>query len=179
MKGAWKEFLSSVEQTKRKLLAITEGSLNFTLFCPTTESYKQLQQETWRNQLLERLKHLISEIGNWNRSTAYLFWNYSECSNVVFPEFREWSVFYFPINQQKLKEVMFSDVSVSHSVQHPPDMTGHLPHSVSKRAVHILLECFVVNVTEMDRNVLNLFIQHWVLFFSSVTVVFDKGQQLD
>ena len=33
-------------------------------------------------------------------------------------------------------------------------------------------------VTEMDRNVLNLFIQWWVLFISSVTVVFDKGQQL-
>ena len=64
VKEAWREFLSCVEQTKRKLLDVTEGSLNFTLFCPTTKSYKQLQQETWRNQLLERLKHLISEIGN-------------------------------------------------------------------------------------------------------------------
>ena len=34
------------------------------------------------------------------------------------------------------------------------------------------------SVTEMDHNVLNLFIQQWVVFFSSFTVVINKGQQL-
>ena len=63
VKETWKEFLSSLEQTKRRLLKVTEGSLNFTLFCPTAESYTQLLQETWRNQLTEKLKHLISVIG--------------------------------------------------------------------------------------------------------------------
>ena len=63
LKEAWKEFLSCVEQTKRRLLYVTEGSLNFTLFCQTTDSYKQLQEETWRNELIEKLKHLITVIG--------------------------------------------------------------------------------------------------------------------
>ena len=63
VKEAWREFLFCLEQSKRKLLDVTEGSLNFTIFCPTTESFKQLQQETWRNQLVEKLKHLITVIG--------------------------------------------------------------------------------------------------------------------
>ena len=77
VKEAWKDFLSSLEQTKRKLLGVADGSLNFTLFCPTAESYKQLQQETWRNQFTEKLKHLISEIGTYD--ATYLFGNASEC----------------------------------------------------------------------------------------------------
>ena len=63
VKEAWREFLSCLEQTKRKLLGVSDGSLSFTLFCPTDDSYKQLLQETWRNQLTEKLKRLISEIG--------------------------------------------------------------------------------------------------------------------
>ena len=63
VKQAWREFLSCLEQTKRKLLAITEGSLNFTLFCPTTESHEQLQDGIWRRLLTEKLKNLISVIG--------------------------------------------------------------------------------------------------------------------
>ena len=64
VKEAWKEFLSCLEQTKRRLLGIAEGSLNFTLFCPTAESYKQLLQETWRSQVTQKLKDLILEIGS-------------------------------------------------------------------------------------------------------------------
>ena len=63
VKEAWKEFLSCLEQTKRRLLGITEGSLNFTLFCPTTESREQLQDGIWRRLLTEKLKHLITVIG--------------------------------------------------------------------------------------------------------------------
>ena len=63
VKEGWREFLSCLEQTKRRLLGVAEGSLIFTLFCPTAESREQLLQETWRNQLAENLKHLISVIG--------------------------------------------------------------------------------------------------------------------
>ena len=63
VKEAWREFLSCLEQTKRKLLAITEGSLNFTLFCLTTESHEQLQDGIWRRLLMEKLKNLISVMG--------------------------------------------------------------------------------------------------------------------
>ena len=63
VKEAWKDFLSCLEQTKRKLLGIREGSLNFTLFCPTTESNEQLQDGIWRRLLMEKLKNLISVMG--------------------------------------------------------------------------------------------------------------------
>ena len=63
VKEAWKELLSHLEQTKRKVLAVTEGSLSFTFFCPTVESYEQLQNETWRKQLVDKLTHLLKVIG--------------------------------------------------------------------------------------------------------------------
>ena len=63
VKEAWKEQLSHLEQRKRKWLNVTEGSLSFTLFCPTVESYEQLQDETWREQLVEKLTHLLKATG--------------------------------------------------------------------------------------------------------------------
>ena len=63
VKEAWREFLCCLEQTKRKLLGVSDGSLSFTLFCPTDDSYKQLLEETWRNQLIEKLRNLLSLIG--------------------------------------------------------------------------------------------------------------------
>ena len=47
----------------------------------------------------------------------------------------------------EVAKVMFSEASVSHSVHMgwvPTLQTWHLPHTVSKRAVRILLECFLV-----------------------------------
>ena len=74
VKDAWKELLSHLEETKRKLLAVTQGSLSFTLFCPTIESYQQLQDETWRKQIVDILTHLLNTIGKlqW-RIQGFLF----------------------------------------------------------------------------------------------------------
>ena len=63
VKEAWQEPLSHLEQTKRKVLAVTEGSLSFILFCPTVESYEQLQDVAWRKQLVDKLTHLLKGIG--------------------------------------------------------------------------------------------------------------------
>ena len=49
VKEAWKEFLSCLEQTKRKLLGVAEGSLNFTLSAQLmipTNSYNKRRGET-------------------------------------------------------------------------------------------------------------------------------------
>ena len=63
VKKAWKELLSSLEETDRKVLDVAEGSLSFMLFCPTVESYEQLQDETWRKQLMQKLAPLLITVG--------------------------------------------------------------------------------------------------------------------
>ena len=43
----WQEVLSSLEDTNRKLINIQNGSLVFTLFCPTSNSVLRLRDEKW------------------------------------------------------------------------------------------------------------------------------------
>ena len=41
----WQEVPSSLEERNRKMISIRNGSLIFTLFCPTSDSLKEIQNE--------------------------------------------------------------------------------------------------------------------------------------
>ena len=62
---SWQEVLSSLEDTDRKLINIQSGSFIFTLFCPTDNSLQQLQDETWRIELQEKVDTLLNAIGTY------------------------------------------------------------------------------------------------------------------
>ena len=59
----WKKFLRTVEEEGRKLLDISSGSVNFTLFCPTNDSALQTQNESWRQRTLDNMNDLLITIG--------------------------------------------------------------------------------------------------------------------
>ena len=59
----WQEVLSTLEERRRKVLEIQSGSIVFTLFCPTKESMKQLQEEMWTRTLTTRLEDLLQSLG--------------------------------------------------------------------------------------------------------------------
>ena len=59
----WKEVLSSLEKTNRKLLNIQEGSVIFTLFCPTNDALQQLQDEMWTFELPRKVDKLLNGLG--------------------------------------------------------------------------------------------------------------------
>ena len=63
IENKWQEVLSGMEETNRKLINIQSGSLIFTLFCPTRESRLQLQYETWKDQIQEKLIDLLRLLG--------------------------------------------------------------------------------------------------------------------
>ena len=60
----WKRLLSSLEEQNRKLLKVETGSIIFTLFCPTEESFMQLSNKTWRAGVVENLQGLLKSLGN-------------------------------------------------------------------------------------------------------------------
>ena len=43
----WQEVVSTMESSKRKLLATEKGSLLFKLFCPTEKSKNELENKSW------------------------------------------------------------------------------------------------------------------------------------
>ena len=59
----WKEVLSTLENSNRKLLCVQSGSLIFTLFCPTISSARELQDESWIQILSQKMKQLMNTIG--------------------------------------------------------------------------------------------------------------------
>ena len=63
IENKWQEVLSGMEETNRKLINIQSGSLIFTLFCPTRKSRVQLQYETWKDQIQEKLIDLLRLLG--------------------------------------------------------------------------------------------------------------------
>ena len=60
----WQEFLESLEQNKRKLLDVEDGSVNLTLFCPTKESFEQLEDESWTADITTQFRKLLILLGN-------------------------------------------------------------------------------------------------------------------
>ena len=63
VKVQWKELLSILQDRGRQLVNVQSGSLFLTLFCPTTSSIEQLQNEVWRKKLTEGLKNLFTTTG--------------------------------------------------------------------------------------------------------------------
>ena len=59
----WKEVLSTLENTNRKLVNIQSGSLIFTLFCPTKNALLQLEDERRRKVLQEKIDNLLKALG--------------------------------------------------------------------------------------------------------------------
>ena len=59
----WQEVLSSLEENNRKVVNVDPGSVIFTLICPTHTSCKQLQDETWKTRLEEKLRNLLRVLG--------------------------------------------------------------------------------------------------------------------
>ena len=61
----WQEVLFSLEDTNRKLINIQSGSLIFTLFCPTSNSLLQLQDEKWKIGLQGKVDRLLNALGTY------------------------------------------------------------------------------------------------------------------
>ena len=59
----WQELLSSLEERNRKLIDIRNGSLVFTLFCPTRESRLQLQDQGWRIEIQKKMREMLKLLG--------------------------------------------------------------------------------------------------------------------
>ena len=67
----WQEVLSTLEETNRKLIDIQSGSLIFTLFSPTRNSIRQLQNESWRTALQKKIIELLRLIGKFCMGGLY------------------------------------------------------------------------------------------------------------
>ena len=59
----WKEVLSVLENSNRKLVDIQSGSLAFTLFCPTSSSAQELKDDSWIKTFKLKMEQLLKEIG--------------------------------------------------------------------------------------------------------------------
>ena len=59
IKTLWQEVLFAMENSNRKLLGVQNGSLIFTLFCPTITSKQDLKDDSW----IKSLENLIRKIG--------------------------------------------------------------------------------------------------------------------
>ena len=59
----WKQFLGSLEEERRRLLAISSGSIIFTLFCPTKDSFLKTNDEKWKRRATDNFKNLLCAIG--------------------------------------------------------------------------------------------------------------------
>ena len=63
IRSLWKEVLSTLENSNRKLLAVENGSIIFTLFCPTTSSTWELRDDSWIKALTLKMENLVKKIG--------------------------------------------------------------------------------------------------------------------
>ena len=59
----WREVLSSLELGGRRLVDAGHGSLVLTLFCPTSHSAKQLQDDNWKREIMTQLTGFLSLLG--------------------------------------------------------------------------------------------------------------------
>ena len=59
----WNELLSLLEEENRRLLKVEAENISFTLFCPTKESFKQLNNTSWRKRVENKLEGLLANLG--------------------------------------------------------------------------------------------------------------------
>ena len=64
----WKEVLSTLENSNRKLLCVQSGSLIFTLFCPTIRSAQELKDDSWIKTLSQKMQQFANNIGQCDTS---------------------------------------------------------------------------------------------------------------
>ena len=60
---AWQEVLSSLENSRRKLVAVQNGSLVFTLLCSTSKSVQQLRDKSWIKSVTSKMENLLMKLG--------------------------------------------------------------------------------------------------------------------
>ena len=68
IKKSWRVVLSLLEGRRRKVIGLRIGSVMFTLFCPSRESCKELEDSLWEEKLKTALVQLFHEIGNRNET---------------------------------------------------------------------------------------------------------------
>ena len=59
----WHETLLSLEEKGRKVVTVGEDKVTLTLFCPTLESWKQLHDGAWTEEVTEKLRNLMESLG--------------------------------------------------------------------------------------------------------------------
>ena len=59
----WREVMFALENSNRKLLSVQNGSLIFTLFCPTISSAQELKDESWIKTFTLKMEQLFQKIG--------------------------------------------------------------------------------------------------------------------
>ena len=62
-KETLREVLKCLEDKHRKLIGLGSGSMVFVLFCPTSQSYEQLFDKTWMDNLTSKLQNFLMETG--------------------------------------------------------------------------------------------------------------------
>ena len=62
---AWQEVLSTLEKSDRKLVVVDNGSIIFTLFCPTTSSARELQDDSWIKTFVQKIEQLLDKLGQY------------------------------------------------------------------------------------------------------------------
>ena len=63
VKNRWQGVLSILEDKNRRVPDLRSGSLNFTLFCPSETSDRQLRDQQWKDEIQDSLRVLFDEIG--------------------------------------------------------------------------------------------------------------------
>ena len=59
----WQETLLSLEEKGRKVISVGEHKVTLTLFCPTLESWKQLHDGSWTEEVTQNLRKLMESLG--------------------------------------------------------------------------------------------------------------------
>ena len=67
IKKGWRAVISLLEGRQRKVIGLRSGSVIFTLFCPSGDSCKELEDSLWKDKLAAALVQLFQEIGNRNK----------------------------------------------------------------------------------------------------------------
>ena len=59
----WETLLSSLEDGKRRLLDVNYGSVTFILFCPTDESFREIETNKWTRDVIKHFRQLLQSLG--------------------------------------------------------------------------------------------------------------------
>ena len=63
--GWWQNLLSLLEDGKRRLLDVYCGSVVFTLFCPTKESFQEMEKDVWSTHVKRCMQQFLLSLGKY------------------------------------------------------------------------------------------------------------------